>query len=145
MPRRWHELNRSIYRQFFTPRRNFTEGETSFFVDVDFIKHVALIAVIEADRHEEIVGGERYVVGEPGEAELWLLWLWSNLRAKESARRCCADQCTLGAASTDEDHIFVNFTVFDMSVARPNFGFSLLDHQACWWREHGGRRRKLGR
>jgi RimJ/RimL family protein N-acetyltransferase len=62
--------NQSIYRRFFTPRRNFTETETSFFVNVDFVEHVALIAVVEAGHHEEIVGGGRYVVGETGKAEL---------------------------------------------------------------------------
>ena len=62
--------SQSIYRRFFAPRRNFTETETSFFVDVDFSKHVALIAVVEADRADRIVGGGRYVVGQPGEAEL---------------------------------------------------------------------------
>ena len=62
--------NQSVYRRFFTPRRNFTESETSFFVDVDFVKQVALIAVDETDQHHEIVGGGRFVVGQPGEAEL---------------------------------------------------------------------------
>ena len=41
--------SQSIYRRFFAPRRNFTEGETSFFVNIDFAKHVALIAVVAAD------------------------------------------------------------------------------------------------
>jgi GNAT superfamily N-acetyltransferase len=62
--------NQSIYRRFFAPHRNFTESETLFFVDVDFVKHVALVAVVDQDHHHEIVGGGRYVVGQPGEAEL---------------------------------------------------------------------------
>ena len=60
----------SIYRRFFAPRRNFSETEVSFFVDVDFIKHVALIAVDENGEHPIIVGGGRYVVGAAGQAEL---------------------------------------------------------------------------
>jgi RimJ/RimL family protein N-acetyltransferase len=62
--------SQSIHRRFFTPRRNFSESETSYFVDVDFVKHVALIAVVEADGGDRIVGGGRYIVGQPGEAEL---------------------------------------------------------------------------
>lgn len=60
----------SIYRRFFAPRREFSETEVSFFVDVDFIKHVALIAVDENGERPEIVGGGRYVVGAAGQAEL---------------------------------------------------------------------------
>lgn len=60
----------SIYRRFFAPRREFSEREVSFFVDVDFIKHVALIAVDENGERSEIVGGGRYVVGATGQAEL---------------------------------------------------------------------------
>jgi GNAT superfamily N-acetyltransferase len=62
--------SQSIHRRFFAPRRNFSESETSYFVDVDFAKHVALIAVVEADGADRIVGGGRYIVGQPGEAEL---------------------------------------------------------------------------
>lgn len=60
----------SIYRRFFAPRRDFSEREVSFFVDVDFIKHVALIAVDENGERPEIVGGGRYLVGVAGQAEL---------------------------------------------------------------------------
>jgi ribosomal protein S18 acetylase RimI-like enzyme len=62
--------SQSIHRRFFTPRRNFSESETSYFVDVDFVKYVALIAAVEADGESRIVGGGRYIVGQPGEAEL---------------------------------------------------------------------------
>lgn len=62
--------SQSIHRRFFAPRRNFSDSETSFFVDVDFVKHVALIAVVEADRGDRIAGGGRYIMGQPGEAEL---------------------------------------------------------------------------
>ena len=60
----------SIYRRFFAPRQEFSDAEVSFFVDVDFIKHVALIAVDENGEQPEIVGGGRYVVGAAGQAEL---------------------------------------------------------------------------
>ena len=39
-------------------------------MDVDFINHVALVAVVEKDGHPVIVGGGRYVVLQPGKAEV---------------------------------------------------------------------------
>ena len=39
-------------------------------MNIDFVKHVALIAVVAADGGDRIVGGGRYIVGQPGEAEL---------------------------------------------------------------------------
>lgn len=61
---------RSLYRRFFVPRRDFTEQETAFFVNVDFVAHVALVATMEEDGRPVIVGGGRYIVLEPGQAEL---------------------------------------------------------------------------
>jgi RimJ/RimL family protein N-acetyltransferase len=60
----------SLYRRFFGARRHFTEHEIAFFVNVDFINHVALVAVIEENGHPVIVGGGRYVVSQPGKAEI---------------------------------------------------------------------------
>ena len=34
----------SLYRRFFGLKRSFTEQEVAFFVNVDFVNHVALIA-----------------------------------------------------------------------------------------------------
>lgn len=60
-----------IHRRFFGPRRQFTEQEISNFVDVDFVNHVALVAVTdEAGQQPQIVGGGRYIVVQPGEAEV---------------------------------------------------------------------------
>ncbi len=60
----------SLYRRFFGVKRHFTEKETSFFLNVDFIKHVALVAVLEQKGEPVIVGGGRYVVSDPGRAEV---------------------------------------------------------------------------
>lgn len=60
----------SLYRRFFAPRRDFTEKETSFFLNVDFVDHVALIATVKENGRPLIVGGGRYVVVQPGQAEL---------------------------------------------------------------------------
>jgi RimJ/RimL family protein N-acetyltransferase len=65
-----HASPQSLYRRFFGAKRYFTEKEIRFFVDVDFIDHVALVAVAEEDGHPAIVGGGRYVTTAPGTAEV---------------------------------------------------------------------------
>src|SRR3954467_1878757 len=60
----------SLYRRFFGVRRYFTEQEIAFFVNVDFINHVALAALTEENSLPVIVGGGRYVVLKPGKAEV---------------------------------------------------------------------------
>ncbi len=60
----------SLYRRFFGPRRDFTEQEISSFVKIDFVDHVALVAVTEEGGRPVIVGGGRYIVVQPGQAEL---------------------------------------------------------------------------
>jgi RimJ/RimL family protein N-acetyltransferase len=60
----------SIQRRFFVPKRGFSEREISFFIDIDFRNHVALVAEVEEDGHPVIVGGGRYIVTEAGAAEL---------------------------------------------------------------------------
>ena len=44
--------------------------EIAFFLNVDFVNHVALVALAEENGHPVIVGGGRYVVFQPGKAEL---------------------------------------------------------------------------
>ena len=62
---------RSIYRRFFGPKRGFTEAEIEFFLNIDFVNHVALVAVVTEDAGQLIVGGCRYIVGRrPGQAEV---------------------------------------------------------------------------
>ena len=60
----------SLYRRFFGPKRGFTEKETDFFVNVDFVTHVALVAVISEGGKDTIIGAGRYIVTQPGKAEL---------------------------------------------------------------------------
>ncbi len=62
--------NQSLYRRFFSVKRHFTETETSFFLNVDFVQHVALVAVAVENGRPTIVGGGRYVVEKPGLAEV---------------------------------------------------------------------------
>ena len=60
----------SLYRRFFAVRRHFSEAETSFFLHVDFVNHVALISVVEEDGKPVIAGGGRYIVVKSGQAEV---------------------------------------------------------------------------
>ena len=62
--------DQSLYRRFFGVRRGFSEKEIAFFLNVDFVNHVALVAVVEEDGRQMIVGGGRYVVVQPGTAEI---------------------------------------------------------------------------
>ncbi|MCD6070192.1 MAG: family acetyltransferase [Microvirga sp.] len=60
----------SLYRRFFTFKRGFSDQEVDFYVNVDFVDHVALVAVLEEDGQSVIVAGGRYIVVRPGEAEV---------------------------------------------------------------------------
>src|SRR5690349_8179857 len=60
----------SMYRRFFAPKRTFSEREVEYYTNVDFVNHVALVAVLGAGAERQIVGGARYVVIEPGSAEV---------------------------------------------------------------------------
>jgi RimJ/RimL family protein N-acetyltransferase len=60
----------SLQRRFFVTKKGFSEAEKAFFMKIDFVNHVALVAHIEEDGHPVIVGGARYVVVKPGQAEV---------------------------------------------------------------------------
>jgi len=60
----------SIYRRFFSLKRHFTEQEVEYYTNPDFVNHVALVAVLEDNGVSRIVGGARYVLAEPGTAEV---------------------------------------------------------------------------
>jgi GNAT superfamily N-acetyltransferase len=62
--------SKSLYRRFFAVRREFSDKETDYFLDVDFVGHVALVAVADDAGKPTIVGGGRYVVVKPGQAEV---------------------------------------------------------------------------
>jgi len=62
--------DQSLYRRFFGLKRSFSEQEVAFFVNVDFVNHVALVALTEEGERSVIVGGGRYIVVQPGQAEV---------------------------------------------------------------------------
>jgi GNAT superfamily N-acetyltransferase len=60
----------SLQRRFFVVRRGFSEKEIAYFMNIDFANHVALVALAEEDGRRVIIGGGRYIVTEPGKAEI---------------------------------------------------------------------------
>jgi ribosomal protein S18 acetylase RimI-like enzyme len=62
--------DRSLYRRFFGLKRSITDKEAAFFVNVDFINHVALVALTDEEERSVIAGGGRYIVVQPGQAEV---------------------------------------------------------------------------
>jgi GNAT superfamily N-acetyltransferase/molybdopterin converting factor small subunit len=60
----------SRYTRFFAPKRGLSEKEVAHFMNVDFVNHVALVAVAGDAESRRIVGAGRYIVSQPGTAEL---------------------------------------------------------------------------
>ena len=63
----------SLQRRFFAPKKGFSEQEMAFFLNIDFDNHVALIAEIDEDGHPAIAGSGRYILVQPGQAEIAFL------------------------------------------------------------------------
>ena len=57
---------RSFYLRFLTRKHRLKNFEAAFYLNVDFIRHVALLA----DLHGEIIGGARYYIWSPGRADI---------------------------------------------------------------------------
>ncbi len=60
----------TMQRRFFVAKRGFSDREIAFFMNVDFEKHVALVALGREDDRPAIVGGGRYILTAPGRAEV---------------------------------------------------------------------------
>jgi GNAT superfamily N-acetyltransferase len=60
----------NLYHRFFAVKRSFTAQEIAFFLNVDFVNHVALVAVMEEGGRPMIIGGGRYIVMHPEKAEV---------------------------------------------------------------------------
>jgi len=57
---------RSFYLRFLTRKHRLNNFEAGFYLNVDFIRQVALLA----DLHGEIIGGARYYIWSPGQADI---------------------------------------------------------------------------
>lgn len=62
----------ALRSRFFTVRRRFSEREIDQFMNVDFVRQVALVVVANSPKAPEIVGAARYIATEDGIAEVAL-------------------------------------------------------------------------
>ena len=72
----------SLQRRFFAMKRHFSDKERAFFMDVDFKNQIALVARAEEAGRKAVVGGRRYIVSEPGRAEMAFMEVnaWAGAR-----------------------------------------------------------------
>jgi RimJ/RimL family protein N-acetyltransferase len=71
----FHEVSQySLYLRFFQMKKEMTDQELKFLTEVDFIHHVALVAITDLNGRDKLIGGGRYVAyddpGKPYRAEL---------------------------------------------------------------------------
>ena len=52
---------KSLRNRFFAIKRDLTPDELRFFCEVDFVRHVAIVAELECDGHRRLVGVARFV------------------------------------------------------------------------------------
>src|SRR4051812_49172569 len=64
---------KSLYRRFFGPKRHFSETEISYFLNIDFTRHVAIVALVNERGREVIIASARYIVTADKEAEVAFL------------------------------------------------------------------------
>jgi len=62
--------NRMLRERLNGRSLRFSDKERAFFMDVDFKNHVAIVALADDADRNIIVGGGRYIVFEPGRAEM---------------------------------------------------------------------------
>ena len=60
----------SMYHRFFASKRGLSEREADYFLNIDFVNHVVLLALAEEDGRPTIIGGARYIVVKPSMAEI---------------------------------------------------------------------------
>ena len=65
-----HTSAETLSRRFFAPKRHFSEQEVAYFLNIDFVTQVALVAVVDEGGKHSIVAGGRYVLAQPGVAEV---------------------------------------------------------------------------
>ena len=59
----------SVYRRFFSPKKELSPAELEQLTDVDFSKVVALVVTRPSPKGELLIGGGRYAVEGPGASE----------------------------------------------------------------------------
>ena len=57
---------KTLYHRFFAVKREFSERKARFFLDIDFVRHVALVAVTNENGQPAIIGGAATSSSSPG-------------------------------------------------------------------------------
>jgi RimJ/RimL family protein N-acetyltransferase len=67
-----HLDRESVYRRFFSPKKDLSPSELDELTDVDFSQVVALVVTRQSSEGETLIGGGRYAVEDPtsGAAEI---------------------------------------------------------------------------
>lgn len=60
----------TVYHRFFAAKRHFSVEEEHHFLDIDYVSQVALIAETVEHGHRSLIGSCRYIVTDPGRAEV---------------------------------------------------------------------------
>jgi RimJ/RimL family protein N-acetyltransferase len=59
----------SVYRRFFSPKKELSDSELEQLTDVDFSQVVALVVTTKGETGEILIGGGRYAVNDPASDE----------------------------------------------------------------------------
>lgn len=51
----------TVYRRFFHNKRDITQQEFDYYTNIDFVRHVGLVAVVDEGGREQVIGGARYI------------------------------------------------------------------------------------
>jgi RimJ/RimL family protein N-acetyltransferase len=65
----------SVYRRFFSPKKELTESELKQLTDVDFSQVVALVVTKQGKDGEILIGGGRYAADDAGSAQAELAFM----------------------------------------------------------------------
>ena len=65
----------SVYRRFFSPKKELTESELKQLTDVDFNQVVALVVTKQGKDGEILIGGGRYAADDAGSAQAELAFM----------------------------------------------------------------------
>ena len=76
----------SIYRRFFTPKKQLSDGELKQLTDVDFQQVTALVVTMERDGAETLVGGGRFAAGDQAESAELAFLTATDFRGRGVAR-----------------------------------------------------------
>ena len=80
---------KSRYRRFFGAKRYFSDKEIAYFVNVDFVNHVALVVVVAEGGSLRSSPAGAMSSCSPDRLNSRLLWS-TNTKASPSAPHCCA-------------------------------------------------------